>query len=81
MNQYKARKITNKKKDYLLEQRDLQNNEELQKQFINRNLVDTQYAMRSFSMTLRTYFKVNEIDTTVLSIREHLLRHYVEGQD
>lgn len=69
LNLHKARKITNKKKDYLLEIRDVQNNEELQKQFINRNLVDTQYAMRSFSMTLRTYFKVNEIDTTVLSIR------------
>lgn len=69
LNLYKARKITNKKKDYLLEQRDLQNNEELQKQFINRNLVDTQYAMRSFSMSLRTYFKANAIDTTVLSIR------------
>ncbi|MFS0614235.1 type II CRISPR RNA-guided endonuclease Cas9 [Lederbergia ruris] len=69
LNLYKARKITNKKKDYLLEQRDLQNNEELQKQFINRNLVDTQYAMRSFSMSLRTYFKANNIDTTVLSIR------------
>lgn len=66
---YKARKVTNKKKDYLLEQRDLKNNEELQKQFINRNLVDTQYAMRSFSMSLRSYFKANDMDTTVLSIR------------
>ncbi|WP_432363178.1 type II CRISPR RNA-guided endonuclease Cas9 [Sporosarcina sp. UB5] len=69
LNLHKGRKISSKKKDYLLEQRDLQNNEELQKQFINRNLVDTQYAMRSFSMTLRTFFNVNEIETTVLSIR------------
>lgn len=66
---YKSRLITSKKRDYLLEMRDIENNEELQKEFINRNLVDTQYAMRSFSMTLRTFFKAQEIDTKVLSIR------------
>lgn len=69
LNLYKSRKIPNKKKEYLLEMRDLQHNEELQKQFINRNLVDTRYAMRSFSNTLRTFFRVNNIGTTVLSIR------------
>jgi CRISPR-associated endonuclease Csn1 len=68
-NLYKSRKITSKKRDYLLEIRDVQNNDELQKQFINRNLVDTQYAMRSFSMTLRSFFKHKEIDTKVLSIK------------
>jgi len=69
MNLYKSKKINNKKKDYLLEQRDIQKNEEIQKEFINRNLVDTQYAMRSFSMTLRTFFKTHDIDTKVFSIR------------
>ncbi|PLR75183.1 type II CRISPR RNA-guided endonuclease Cas9 [Bacillus sp. V3-13] len=69
LNLYKSRKITNKKKEYLLELRDIQNNEELQKEFINRNLVDTQYAMRSFSMTLRTFFKEHNINTNVISIR------------
>ncbi|KYC94841.1 hypothetical protein B4102_3571 [Heyndrickxia sporothermodurans] len=69
LNLYKSRKISSKKKDYLLEMRDIQHNAELQKEFINRNLVDTQYAMRSFSMTLRTFFKTHEIDTKVLSIR------------
>ncbi|MBW8350706.1 type II CRISPR RNA-guided endonuclease Cas9 [Bacillus sp. IITD106] len=69
LNLYKSRKISSKKKDYLLELRDIAHNEELQKEFINRNLVDTQYAMRSFSMTLRTFFKTNEIDTKVFSIR------------
>lgn len=66
---FKSRKINGKKKDHLLEMRDVYRNEELQKQFINRNLIDTQYAMRSFSTNLRTYFEVNGIDTTVLSIR------------
>ncbi|GGH74210.1 CRISPR-associated endonuclease Cas9 [Compostibacillus humi] len=66
---YKSRKITSKKKDYLLEMRDVKFNEELQREFINRNLVDTQYAMRTFSMNLRSFFKANNIDTSVLSIR------------
>lgn len=69
LNLYKSKRITSKKKDYLLELRNIKHNEELQKEFINRNLVDTQYAMRSFSMTLRTFFKANEIDTKVFAIR------------
>ena len=66
---YKGGNINQKKRDYLLEMRDVKHNEELQREFINRNLVDTQYAMRSFSMNLRSFFKVNNIDTKVLSIR------------
>lgn len=69
LNLYKSKKITSKKKDYLLEMRDIKFNKELQKEFINRNLVDTQYAMRSFSMNLRMFFKAHDIDTSVLSIR------------
>lgn len=69
MKLYNSGKISNKKREYLLEQRDIMNNEELQKQFINRNLVDTRYAVRSFSMNLRSYFKHHNIPTTVLSIR------------
>lgn len=66
---YKGGNINQKKKDYLLELRNVKNNEDLQKEFINRNLVDTRYAMRSFSMNLRSFFKANNIDTKVLSIR------------
>lgn len=66
---YKSKKISNKKKEYLLELRDIKRNEELQKEFINRNLVDTQYAMRSFSMTLRSFYKSQNIDTKIFSIR------------
>lgn len=66
---YKGGNINRKKKEYLLEMRDVKNNKELQKEFINRNLVDTQYAMRSFSMNLRSFFRANNIDTKVISIR------------
>jgi CRISPR-associated endonuclease Csn1 len=69
INLYKSKKISNKKKDYLLEMRNIQHNEEIQKEFINRNLVDTQYAMRSFSMTLRAFFNANDIATKVFSVR------------
>jgi CRISPR-associated endonuclease Csn1 len=69
LNLYKSKRINNKKKEYLLEMRDVKNNEELQKEFINRNLVDTQYAMRTFSMTLRTFFKTHGINTKVFSIK------------
>lgn len=69
LNLFKSKGINRKKKDYLLEMRDVKYNEELQKEFINRNLIDTQYAMRSFSMNLRSFFKAKDLDTTVLSIR------------
>src|SRR5690606_4494727 len=64
---YEGGSISQKKKDYLLEMRDVKHNEELQREFINRNLVDTRYAMRSLSMNLRSFFKMNNIDTKVLS--------------
>ncbi|WP_051258575.1 type II CRISPR RNA-guided endonuclease Cas9 [Atopococcus tabaci] len=69
LNLFKSKKISKKKLGYLLEQRDVQHDEEIQKNFINRNLVDTQYAMRSFSANLRTFYQNNEIPTKVLSIR------------
>ncbi|HAJ70144.1 type II CRISPR RNA-guided endonuclease Cas9 [Alkalibacterium gilvum] len=69
MNLFKSKKISKKKLNYLLEQRDVQHDEEVQKNFINRNLIDTQYAMRSFSANLRTFYSNNDIDTKVLSIR------------
>lgn len=69
LNLFKSRKIGNKKLAYLLEQRDVQHDEDIRKDFINRNLVDTQYAMRSFSSSLRTFYRNNNIPTGVLSIR------------
>ncbi|WP_106190294.1 type II CRISPR RNA-guided endonuclease Cas9 [Alkalibacterium olivapovliticus] len=69
MNLFKSRKLSKSKLNYLLEQRDIQHDPEVQKNFINRNLVDTRYAMRSFSSNLRTFYMNNEVDTKVLSIR------------
>ena len=68
-NLFKSKKMSKHKLNYLLEQRDVQRDPEIQKDFINRNLVDTRYAMRSFSSNLRTFYVNNEIDTKVLSIR------------
>ena len=39
------------------------------RKFINRNLVDTSYACRTVLNTLQHYFKDNEIDTKVHTIR------------
>ncbi|MBC2163836.1 type II CRISPR RNA-guided endonuclease Cas9 [Listeria booriae] len=61
-------RIRGKKKEYLLEQRDIAYNEELQKEFINRNLVDTRYAMKSFANSLRVFYMMNDIETKVLPI-------------
>lgn len=68
-NLFQSKKISKLKLNYLLEIRDVQRDPEIQKEFINRNLVDTRYAMRSFSSNLRTFYANNEIDTKVLSIR------------
>lgn len=68
-NLFKSKKISKRKLNYLLEQRDVQHDPEVQKNFINRNLVDTRYAMRSLSSNLRTFYMNNDIDTKVLSIR------------
>lgn len=37
--------------------------------FIERNLVDTSYAIRSFMQTLRNYFDAKEMDTNVFTMR------------
>ncbi|CCV63862.1 CRISPR-associated protein [Alteracholeplasma palmae J233] len=37
--------------------------------FINRNLVDTSYAIRSLMTTLKNYFKSNHVDTTIMTIK------------
>lgn len=68
-NLFKSKKISKTKLNYLLEQRDVRNNEEVQVDFINRNLVDTRYAMRSFQASLRTFYQNSGIDTKVLSVR------------
>lgn len=60
--------ISRKKKEYLLFEKDICR-QDVQKDFINRNLVDTRYAARSFLNTLQEYFKKNDILTKVHTVR------------
>lgn len=61
------KRITKKKLGYLLEERDIKKFD-VQKEFINRNLVDTRYATREIMNLLKLYFKDNNIETKVKSI-------------
>lgn len=60
--------ISRKKKSYLLFEEDITKFEVIQ-EFINRNLIDTSYACRSVMTTLKQYFKDNEIDTKIHTIK------------
>ncbi|NBK97901.1 MAG: type II CRISPR RNA-guided endonuclease Cas9 [Erysipelotrichia bacterium] len=60
--------ITSKKAEYLLYDKDLTQFSNM-RDFINRNLVDTSYACRVVLNTLNDYFKQNEINTKVHTIR------------
>ncbi len=51
-------KMPRKKQQYLLEERDI-NKYNVQKEFINRNLVDTRYATRELYLFLTSYFEAN----------------------
>ena len=57
-----------KKRNNLLTEQDI-TKEDVARKFINRNLVDTSYACRTVLNTLQRYFKDNEIDTKVHTIR------------
>lgn len=60
--------ITRKKKQLLLYEKDI-NKYENRKEFINRNLNDTRYASRVILNSLTNYFKANNINTKVHTIR------------
>ncbi|GEL07760.1 type II CRISPR RNA-guided endonuclease Cas9 [Salisediminibacterium halotolerans] len=62
-----SEKMSKKKREYLLEERDL-TKYDVQKEFINRNLVDTRYATREIMTLLKAYFKENEKDVIVKPI-------------
>lgn len=69
-------KLSHKKKNYLLEERNI-NKYDVQKDFINRNLVDTRYATRELLSLLTNYFRDNELEVKVKSINggfTHYLR-------
>lgn len=65
--QFSKDKMSRKKKEYLLEERDI-NKYDVKKEFINRNLVDTRYTTRELMNLLRRYFSDNEVNITVKSI-------------
>lgn len=65
---HKNNQINNKKKEYLLSDTDITRFSNMGK-FIARNLVDTSYASRSVLNILQGYFKANEINTKVFTIR------------
>lgn len=60
-------KMSRKKMHYLLEERDI-NKFDVQKEFINRNLVDTRYATRELLTLLTSFFKENDKNVKVKSI-------------
>ena len=62
------KKFNRKKRNYLLNEQDI-TKEDVARKFINRNLVDTRYACRTVLNTLQHYFKDNDIDTKVHTIR------------
>lgn len=62
------KKISSKKAEYLLYEKDLTQFSNMS-EFINRNLVDTSYACRVVLNTLNDYFRQNQIDTKVHTIR------------
>lgn len=66
--------ISRKKRNYLLEERDI-SKFEIQKEFINRNLVDTRYATRELITLLKSYFKSNDIPVRVKSINGSFTNH------
>ncbi|SDK46822.1 type II CRISPR RNA-guided endonuclease Cas9 [Sediminibacillus albus] len=71
-----SEKMSRKKKEYLLEERDI-NKFNVQKDFINRNLVDTRYATREILSTLQQFFSENNQNVKVKSINgsfTHYLR-------
>lgn len=73
LNTYKTyiknnKKLNHKKKSYLLTEKDITKYDTVQ-EFINRNLVDTSYACRTVMNTLQRYFKDNEINTKVHTIK------------
>ncbi|MBW4258562.1 type II CRISPR RNA-guided endonuclease Cas9 [Methanobacterium sp. YSL] len=60
--------ISKYKRANLLDERDI-TKYDVMKEFVNRNLVDTSYAIRTFMMTLKQYFENHDINTSVTTIK------------
>ena len=66
--------LPKRKRNNLLEERDI-TRYDVQKEFINRNLVDTRYTTRELMGLLKAYFKENELDVKVKSINGTFTNH------
>lgn len=81
--QFKNKRISKKKMEYALNEKDISKYENM-KEFIARNLVDTSYANRLVFNTLMNYFKDNDIDTKVHTIKGNataIFRKYIKELD
>ncbi|MBZ9692414.1 type II CRISPR RNA-guided endonuclease Cas9 [Clostridium sp. M14] len=65
---YKNNKINRKKKELLLFEEDIQKIDVI-RGFINRNLVDTRYATKVVLNTLQNYFKANNEQTKIYTVK------------
>lgn len=61
-------KISSKKKSFLLNQKNVSLYENMQ-EFVARNLNDTSYAIRTIMNTMQNYFKVNQINTKIFTVK------------
>lgn len=68
INLHKRKAISKKKLQNLLFEEDI-TKYDVQKKFIQRNLVDTRYASRAILNVLQSYFKANDIKTKVFTVR------------
>ncbi len=67
--------ISRNKKDNLLNEEDICKFSN-QKRFINRNLIDTSYGVRSFMNTIANHYKNNDIDTVVRTTKGKITNMY-----
>lgn len=63
-----SKALSNKKKDYLLNEEDI-NKIEVKQKFIERNLVDTRYSSRVVLNALQDFYKLNDFDTKISVVR------------
>lgn len=63
-----SKALSNKKKDYLLNEEDI-NKIEIKQKFIERNLVDTRYSSRVVLNALQDFYKLNDFDTKISVVR------------
>ena len=62
------KQLSRKKREYLLCEDDVAKYS-VQKKFINRNLVDTRYASRTFLNAIQSYFRQQNLDVAVHTVR------------